>query len=63
MISPSSPSVQVTSVTGTPAAAYLAMVAPVSIDSSSGWACTSSSPPPVSGVLTGREISWRPPVA
>jgi hypothetical protein len=38
-------------------------VAPVSIDSSSGWACTSSSPPPVSGVLTGSEISWRPPVA
>ena len=63
MISPSSPRVQVTSVTGTPAAAYRAMVAPVSIDSSSGWACTSSSPPPVSGVLTPSETSWRPVVA
>ena len=63
MISPSSPRVQVTSVTGTPAAAYRAMVAPVSIDSSSGWACTSSSPPPVSGVLTPSETSWRPAVA
>src|ERR1700722_9549999 len=40
MISPSSPSVQVTSVTCTPSAAYRAIVAPVSIDSSSGWACT-----------------------
>src|SRR5689334_18933505 len=46
MISLSSPSVQVIRVTGTPWAAYLAMVAPVPIDSSSGWACTSSSPPP-----------------
>src|ERR1700734_2907790 len=63
MISPSSPRVQVTSVTGTPAAAYLAMVAPVSIDSSSGCACTTSSPPPVSGVLTRSERSWRPRVA
>src|SRR5580700_2103764 len=43
MISPSSPSVQVTSVTCAPSAAYLAMVAPVPIDSSSGWACTSRS--------------------
>src|SRR5881296_1528774 len=43
MISPSSPSVQVTSVTCTPSAAYLAIVAPVPIDSSSGCACTSSS--------------------
>src|ERR1700722_9786003 len=42
MTSPSSPSVQVTSVTPAPSAAYLAMVAPVPIDSSSGWACTSS---------------------
>src|ERR1700722_18918913 len=62
MISPSSPRVQVTSVTGTPAAAYLAMVAPVSIDSSSGWACTYNRPPPDSGVLTGSETSWRPRV-
>src|SRR5579875_3583738 len=44
MTSPSSPRVQVTSVTRTPAAAYLAIVAPVPIDSSSGCACTSSSP-------------------
>src|SRR5207302_1407738 len=43
MISPSSPSVQVTSVTCAPSAAYLAIVAPVPIDSSSGCACTSSS--------------------
>src|SRR4029077_1633067 len=43
MISPSSPSVQVTSVTCAPSAAYLAIVAPVRIDSSSGCACTSSS--------------------
>src|SRR5262245_40692067 len=42
MISPSSPSVQVTSVTWTPSAAYLAIVAPVPMVSSSGWACTSS---------------------
>src|SRR6185437_2263863 len=42
MTSPSSPSVQVTSVTRAPSAAYLAMVAPVPIDSSSGCACTSS---------------------
>src|ERR1700730_18567623 len=42
MISPSSPSVQVTSVTCAPSAAYLAIVAPVPIDSSSGCACTSS---------------------
>src|SRR5204863_445965 len=42
-ISPSSPSVQVTSVTCAPSAAYLAIVAPVPIDSSSGCACTSSS--------------------
>src|SRR5579859_6685965 len=42
MISPSSPRVQVTSVTRAPSAAYLAMVAPVPIDSSSGCACTSS---------------------
>src|SRR5579859_7890185 len=42
MISPISPSVQVTSVTRAPSAAYLAMVAPVPIDSSSGCACTSS---------------------
>ena len=43
MISPSSPSVQVTSVTCAPSAAYRAIVAPVPIDSSSGCACTSSS--------------------
>src|SRR5579875_969656 len=43
MTSPSSPSVQVTSVTPAPSAAYLAMVAPVSMDSSSGCACTRSS--------------------
>ena len=43
MTSPSSPSVQVTSVTCAPSAAYLAIVAPVPIDSSSGCACTSSS--------------------
>src|SRR5215469_13692067 len=42
MISPTSPSVQVTSVTPAPSAAYLAIVAPVPIDSSSGCACTSS---------------------
>ena len=40
--SPSSPSVQVTRVTLTPSAAYLAIVAPVPIVSSSGWACTSN---------------------
>ncbi len=43
MTSPSSPSVQVTSVTPAPSAAYFAIVAPVPIDSSSGCACTSSS--------------------
>src|ERR671930_565082 len=43
MISPCSPSVQVTRHTSAPSAAYLAMVAPVPRDSSSGWACTSSS--------------------
>src|ERR1700722_11217185 len=43
MTSPSSPSVQVTSVTRAPAAAYFAIVAPVPMDSSSGCACTSSS--------------------
>src|ERR1700753_2561612 len=43
MISPPSPSVHVTRVTCAPSAAYRAMVAPVPIDSSSGWACTSSS--------------------
>src|SRR5690348_9476827 len=43
MISPSSPSVQVTSVTRAPSAAYLAIVAPVPIDSSSGCACIISS--------------------
>src|ERR1035441_5255611 len=42
MISPSSPSVHVTSVTCTPSAAYFALVAPVPMDSSSGCACTSS---------------------
>src|SRR5580692_6584871 len=43
MTSPSSPSVQVTSVTCAPSAAYFAIVAPVPMDSSSGCACTSSS--------------------
>ncbi len=42
MTSPSSPSVQVTSVTAAPAATQAAMVTPLQIDSSSGWACTSS---------------------
>src|SRR6266702_4518840 len=42
-VTPSSASVQVTSVTCAPSAAYLAIVAPVPIDSSSGCACTSSS--------------------
>src|SRR5215467_7190805 len=42
MISPSSPRVHVTSVTPAPSAAYLAIVAPVPIDSSSGCACTSN---------------------
>ncbi|CAM5295034.1 hypothetical protein SBADM41S_02390 [Streptomyces badius] len=42
MTSPSSPSVHVTRVTWAPSAAYLAMVAPLLIDSSSGCACTSS---------------------
>ena len=41
-ISPSSPSVQVTSVTDAPSATYRAIVAPLLIVSSSGWACTSS---------------------
>src|SRR5439155_20564893 len=41
-ISPSSPSVQVTRVTRAPSAAYLAMVAPEPIDSSSGWAWTNT---------------------
>src|SRR6478736_2813630 len=44
MISPSSPSVQVTSVTCAPSAAYLAIVAPVPIDSSSGCAYASAGP-------------------
>src|SRR5216684_914624 len=48
MTSPSSPSVQVTSVTCAPSAAYLAIVAPVPIDSSSGCACTSSNRRPSS---------------
>src|ERR1700689_3489631 len=43
MTSPSSPSVQVTSVTCAPSAAYFAIVAPVPMDSSSGGPCTSSS--------------------
>ena len=43
MISPSSPSVQVTTVTSAPSAAYRAIVAPVVMLSSSGWAWTSSS--------------------
>src|ERR671930_263905 len=43
MISPCSPSVQGTRHTSAPSAAYLAMVAPVPRDSSSGWASTSSS--------------------
>src|SRR6266516_3890674 len=51
MISPSSPRVQVTSVTAAPSAAYFAIVAPVPIDSSSGWACTSRSLPRSSVVL------------
>ena len=41
-ISPISPAVQVTSVTPRPSATYFAIVAPWPIDSSSGWACTSS---------------------
>ncbi len=41
--SPSSPSVQVTSVTAAPSATYLAMVAPLPIVSSSGCACTTMS--------------------
>src|ERR671921_2097009 len=41
--SPSSPRVQVTSVTPRPSATYFAIVAPLLIDSSSGWAWTSSS--------------------
>ena len=67
MTSPSSPSVQVTSVTPAPSAAYLAIVAPVPIDSSSGWACTSSSLWPLSGALMaepsgdpGQAGSWYP---
>ena len=40
--SPSSPRVQVTSVTCAPSATYLAIVAPVPMHSSSGWACTRS---------------------
>src|SRR5260370_28064450 len=51
MTSPSSPSVQVTRVTWTPSAAYLAIVAPVPIDSSSGWAWTRRRPP--SGRIVG----------
>src|SRR6266568_2499569 len=50
MISPCSPSVQVTSVTRAPSAAYLAIVAPVPIDSSSGCACTSSNRRPLTAV-------------
>src|SRR5664279_4692055 len=38
--SPSSPAVQVTKVTWAPSATYLAMVVPLPIVSSSGWACT-----------------------
>ena len=53
MISPSSPSVQVTSVTRAPSAAYLAIVAPVPIDSSSGCACTTSNRRPSSGAPPG----------
>src|SRR5262244_1593504 len=53
MISPSSPSVQVTSVTRAPSAAYLAIVAPVPIDSSSGCACTSSRLRPIASAASG----------
>src|ERR1700683_3825242 len=60
MISPSSPRVQVTSVTRAPSAAYLAMVAPVPIDSSSGCACTSSRRRCPAG--TGAEVT-RPTLA
>lgn len=42
MTSPSSPRVHVTRATCAPSAAYLAMVAPLLIDSSSGCACTRS---------------------
>ena len=53
MISPSSPSVQVTNVTRAPSAAYLAIVAPVPIDSSSGCACTSNRLRSISLILPG----------
>ena len=43
MTSPSSPKVHVTSVTAAPSAAYLAIVTPLLIDSSSGWAWTNNS--------------------
>src|ERR1019366_5169991 len=50
--SPSSPSVQVTRVTAAPEAAYFAIVAPVPIDSSSGWACTSRSLRPADSLIS-----------
>ena len=57
MTSPRSPRVQVTTVTGRPDAAHVASSAPVASVSSSGCACTASSPPPaaptVDGVTTG----------
>ena len=57
MISPCSPSVQVTSVTRAPSAAYLAIVAPVPIDSSSGCACTSSNRRPSWGGRLGHSAA------
>src|SRR5260370_11990404 len=55
MTSPSSPGVHVTRVTCAPSAAYFAMIPPVQIDSSSGWACTSSNRrPPVCPLMPRR---------
>src|SRR5215472_12112844 len=60
--SPSSPSVHVTKATCAPSAAYLAIVAPVPIDSSSGWACTRSKRLPSAAVI-GASLPSEPQTA
>src|SRR5829696_5711470 len=63
--SPCSPRVHVTTVTGTPAAAYRAIVPPVARLSSSGCACTSSRPfstiAPSHPAHAGSDAAWAPP--
>ena len=50
-MSPRDPSVQVATMTSTPAAAYMAIVAAPLLDSSSGWAWTASSRSGAGGLL------------